>query len=214
MTTLAGEMVLLAYDVGGGKLPVRQSLAPTVRGALLAGLLAEGRLIDAAGTARTGDETPRDAAERAVWDRIAGQPGKSRLHWVRRDGRESVADVLRGLEKDGLLEQSRSRVFGVFPLNRAALTADGLAAAEDVRARVLSAVENPQAEPAAAASVDRADAGLLAGPAHAGGQLGTVLPADRRRARRDRLSVLSQGADPVGAAVRRVVQDLRGAAVS
>ncbi|GGT97778.1 MULTISPECIES: hypothetical protein [Streptomyces] len=51
--TLAGEMVLLAYDAGGGKLPVRQSLAPAVRGALLAGLLTEGRLIDVAG-ARAG----------------------------------------------------------------------------------------------------------------------------------------------------------------
>ncbi|MDT9689119.1 GPP34 family phosphoprotein [Streptomyces sp. P9(2023)] len=203
--TLAGDMILLAFDAEGGKLPVRQSLAPAVRGALLAELLDGGALTDEAGTAEAVGEAPQDAALRQAWQQVAAEPGRKWLHWVRKDGRASIHEVLRGLEKDGLLEQNTSRVFGVFPLNRAGLTPDGLSAAGEVRATVVAAAEEP-------AAGDRA--ALLAGLAHAGGQLGTALSADRRRALKDRLTALSEGAAPVSAAVRRAVQDLQGAAVS
>ncbi|MFF7182081.1 GPP34 family phosphoprotein [Streptomyces sp. NPDC008121] len=206
--TLAGDMILLAFDADGDGLPVRQSLAPAVRGALLAELLDGGALVDEAGTAEAAGEAPRDAALRQVWQRISAEPGRKWLHWVRKDGRASIHEVLRGLEKDGLLEQSTSRVFGVFPLNRAGLTPAGLAAAGEVRAAVAAAAEDP----ASGAAGDRA--ALLAGLAYAGGQLGTTLPADRRRALKDRLTALSDAAAPVSAAVRRAVQDLQGAAVS
>ncbi|MFI6421447.1 GPP34 family phosphoprotein [Streptomyces sp. NPDC050842] len=208
VTTLAGDMILLAFDAEGGRLPVRQSLAPAVRGALLAELLDGGALTDEAGTAGAVGEAPQDAALKEVWQRIAAEPGRKWLHWVRKDGRASIHEVLRGLEKDGLLERSTGRVFGVFPLNRAGLTPSGLTAAGQVRAAVAAAVEDPAA-PAAGGR-----AALLAGLAHAGGQLGTVLAADRRRALKDRLAALSDGAAPVSAAVRRAVQDLQGAAVS
>ncbi|MCX4780131.1 hypothetical protein [Streptomyces sp. NBC_01264] len=55
---------------------------------------------------------------------------------------------------------------------------------------------------------------LLAGLAHAGGQLGTALGADRRHVLKDRLTGLSEGAAPVSDAVRRAVRDLQGAATS
>ncbi|MFJ7159585.1 GPP34 family phosphoprotein [Streptomyces sp. NPDC101118] len=206
MRTLADEMVLLAFDAEGGKLPVRQALAPAVRGALLAELLDSGALADQAGTARTAGGAPQDAVLRQVWQRIAAEPDRKWLHWVRKDGRESIREVLRGLEKDGLVEQSSSRVFGVFPLDRAGLTPDGLAAAREVRAAVVAAAEG--------AAGGRARAAHLAGIAHAGGQLATALPADRRRALKDRLAVLSADAAPVSAAVQRAVQDLQGAASS
>ncbi|MDV5146357.1 GPP34 family phosphoprotein [Streptomyces sp. SBC-4] len=210
VTTLAGDMILLAFDAEGGRLPVRQSLAPAVRGALLAELLDGGALTNEAGTAGAVGEAPQDAALKEVWQRIAAEPGRKWLHWVRKDGRASIHEVLRGLEKDGLLERSTGRVFGVFPLNRAGLTASGLTAAGEVRAAVAAAVED-RAVPAPAAG---GRAALLAGLAHAGGQLGTVLAADRRRVLKDRLAALSEGAAPVSAAVRRAVQDLQGAAVS
>ncbi|MCX4780130.1 GOLPH3/VPS74 family protein [Streptomyces sp. NBC_01264] len=120
--SLAGDMILLAFDEEGGRLPVRQSLAPAVRGALLAELLDCGALSDEAGTARTVGGAPRDAALRQVWQSVAVEPGRKWLYWVRKDGRASVREVLRGLEKDGLLEQSAHRVVGLFPLNRAGLT--------------------------------------------------------------------------------------------
>ncbi|MFD3664669.1 GPP34 family phosphoprotein [Streptomyces sp. NPDC058659] len=208
VTTLAGDMILLAFDAEGGRLPVRQSLAPAVRGALLAELLDGGALTDEAGTAGAVGEAPQDAALKEVWRRIAAEPGRKWLHWVRKDGRASIHEVLRGLEKDGLLERSTDRVFGVFPLNRAGLTPSGLTAAGEVRAAVAAAVEDP------AAPAPGGRAALLAGLAHAGGQLGTVLAADRRRVLKDRLAALSEGAAPVSAAVRRAVQDLQGAAVS
>ncbi|MFJ6939983.1 GPP34 family phosphoprotein [Streptomyces sp. NPDC101132] len=210
MRTLADEMVLLAFDEEGGKLPVRQALAPAVRGALLAELLDSGALADLAGTARTAGGAPQDAVLRQVWQRIAAEPDRKWLHWVRKDGRESIREVLRGLEKDGLVEQSSSRVFGVFPLDRAGLTADGLAAAREVRASVVAAAEGV----AGSAAGGRDRAALLAGIAHAGGQLATALPAGRRRALKDRLTVLSAEAAPVSAAVERAVQDLQGAASS
>ncbi|MEV4946224.1 GPP34 family phosphoprotein [Streptomyces sp. NPDC053755] len=210
--TLAGDMILLAFDTDGGGLPVRQSLAPAVRGALLAELLGAGALVDESGTASAVGEAPRDAALRQVWQRVSAEPGRKWLHWVRKDGRESIHEVLRGLEKDGLLEQSTSRVFGVFPLNRAALTPDGLTAAGEVRASVAAAAEDRAAEADGATAGGRA--ALLAGLAHAGGQLSTALPADRRRLLKDRLTALSEAAAPVSAAVRRAVQDLQGAAVS
>ncbi|MFD3529922.1 GPP34 family phosphoprotein [Streptomyces sp. NPDC058664] len=209
--TLAGDMILLAFDEEGGRLPVRQSLAPAVRGALLAELLDDGALTDDAGTVRTAGEAPRDAALREVWQRIAAEPGRKWLHWVRKDGRASIHEVLRGLEKDGLLERSTGRVFGVFPLNRADLTPAGLTAAREARAAVAAAVEAPAAP---GGSADRGRAALLAGLAHAGGQLGTTLTAYRRRALKERLAALSEGAAPVSPAVRRAVQDLQGAAVS
>ncbi|MEU7072604.1 GPP34 family phosphoprotein [Streptomyces narbonensis] len=208
MTTLAGDMILLAFDAEGGRLPVRQSLAPAVRGALLAELLDGGALTDEAGTAGAVGEAPRDAALREVWQRVSAEPGRKWLHWVRKDGRASVHEVLRGLEKDGLLERSAGRVFGLFPLERVGLTPEGLAAAGEVRAAVTAAAEDP----AARAADGRA--ALLAGLAHAGGQLGTALSADRRRALKDRLTALSESAAPVSPAVRRAVQDLQGAAVS
>ncbi|MFF8838286.1 GPP34 family phosphoprotein [Streptomyces sp. NPDC015130] len=210
MTTLAGDMILLAFDEEGGRLPVRQSLAPAVRGALLAELLDGGALTDEAGTAGAVGEAPRDAALREVWGRISAEPGRKWLHWVRKDGRASIHEVLRGLEKDGLLERSTGRVFGVFPLERVALTSTGLTAAGEVRAAVAAAAETPAAGAASAGG----RAALLAGLAHAGGQLGTALPADRRRALKDRLTALSEAAAPVSPAVRRAVQDLQGAAVS
>lgn len=203
--TLAGDMILLAFDAEGGRLPVRQSLAPAVRGALLAELLDGGALTDEAGTAKAVGEAPQDAALRQAWQHVAAEPGRKWLHWVRKDGRESIHEVLRGLEKDGLLEQNTSRVFGVFPLNRAGLTPDGLSAAGEVRATVVAAAEE-------SAAGDRA--ALLAGLAYAGGQLSTALSADRRRALKSRLTALSEGAAPVSTAVRRAVQDLQGAAVS
>ncbi|MFE1903275.1 GPP34 family phosphoprotein [Streptomyces gardneri] len=211
MTTLAGDMILLAFDAEGGRLPVRQSLAPAVRGALLAELLDGGALTDEAGAAGAVGEAPPDAALREVWQRIGAEPGRKWLHWVRKDGRASIHAVLRGLEKDGLLERSSGRVFGVFPLERVGLTPAGLAAAGELRAAVTAAVEDPGARAGGAADGRVA---LLAGLAHAGGQLGTVLAADRRRGFKDRLTVLSEGAAPVSAAVRRAVQDLQGAAVS
>ncbi|MFF5423878.1 MULTISPECIES: GPP34 family phosphoprotein [unclassified Streptomyces] len=204
--TLAADMILLAFDEEGRKLPVRQSLAPAVRGALLAELLADGGLVDEDGTARAAGEAPRDAALRHVWQRVGAEPGRKWLHWVRKDGRESIHEVLRGMAKDGLLEQSTSRVLGVFPLNRAELTPAGLAAAAEVRAAVVAAAE--------AGGTGGGRFALLTGLAHAGGQLGTALPSDRRRALKPRLTALSEGADPVSAAVRRAVQDLQGAAVS
>ncbi|MFE7548015.1 GOLPH3/VPS74 family protein [Streptomyces gardneri] len=210
-TTLAGDMILLAFDAEGGRLPVRQSLAPAVRGALLAELLDGGALTDEAGVAGAVGEAPQDAALREVWQRIGAEPGRKWLHWVRKDGRASIHAVLRGLEKDGLLERSSGRVFGVFPLERVGLTPAGLAAAGELRAAVTAAVEDPGAR---AGGADDGRAALLAGLAHAGGQLGTVLGADRRRAFKDRLTALSEGAAPVSAAVRRAVQDLQGAAVS
>ncbi|MGW1777190.1 GOLPH3/VPS74 family protein [Streptomyces sp. NPDC002104] len=207
--SLAGDMILLAFDAEGGRLPVRQSLAPAVRGALLAELLDGGALTDGAGTATAAGEAPQDAALRQVWQSVVAEPGKKWLHWVRKDGRASVREVLRGLEKDGLLEQSTNRVFGLFPLNRAALTPAGLAAAGEVRAAVTAAAEGP-----ATARAGGGRAALLAGLACAGGQLGTALAADRRDALKDRLAALSEGAAPVSDAVRRAVQDLQGAAAS
>ncbi|GAA3941574.1 GPP34 family phosphoprotein [Streptomyces gulbargensis] len=204
--TLAADMILLAFDEEGGRLPVRQSLAPAVRGALLAELLAGGRLVDEDGTARAAGDAPQDAALRHVWQRVTAEPGRKWLHWVRKDGRESIHEVLRGMAKDGLLEQSTSRVLGVFPLNRAELTPAGLAAAAEVRAAVVATAE------ADGPGGDRF--GLLTGLAHAGGQLGTALSSDRRRALKPRLTALSDGAAPVSGAVRRAVQDLQGAAVS
>ncbi|WP_329625664.1 GPP34 family phosphoprotein [Streptomyces sp. NBC_01255] len=200
-------MVLIAFGEGSGRLPVRQSLAPVVRGALLVELLDGGALVDEAGTVRVAGEAPRDAVLREVWQRIGTEPGRTWLYWVRKDGRASVHDVLRGLEKDGLVERSTGRVFGVFPLNRAALTPAGLAAAAEMRAAVVAVVEEPAA-PRAPGGV-----ALLAGIAYAGGQLGAVLGADRRRLFKERLTVLFDGAAPVSPAVRRVVQDLQGAAV-
>ncbi|CAL9304384.1 GPP34 family phosphoprotein [Streptomyces sp. SudanB25_2051] len=203
---LAGDMVLLAFGARGDRLPDRQVLAPAVRGALLAELLDGGRLVDGGGAVRAaGGGAPEDAALRQVWEAVAAEPGRTWLHWVRADGRASVHAVLRGLEKDGLLERGTSRVFGVFPLHRAVLTADGRTAAEGVRAAVAAVVEDPAAGGRAA---------LLAGLAHAGGRLGTALSAERRRALKERLAVLSEGAAPVSAAVRRAVRDLRGAAAS
>ncbi|CUM40563.1 GPP34 family phosphoprotein [Streptomyces gardneri] len=213
MTTLAGDMILLAFDAEGGRLPVRQSLAPAVRGALLAELLDGGALTDEAGAAGAVGEAPQDAALREVWQRIAAEPGRKWLHWVRKDGRASIHAVLRGLEKDGLLERSSGRVFGVFPLERVGLTPAGLAAAGELRAAVTAVVEDPGARAGGGGAADGRVA-LLAGLAHAGGQLGTVLAADRRRAFKERLTALSEGAAPVSAAVRRAVQDLQGAAVS
>ncbi|MEU3689483.1 GOLPH3/VPS74 family protein [Streptomyces narbonensis] len=213
MTTLAGDMILLAFDAEGGRLPVRQSLAPAVRGALLAELLDGAALTDESGTAGAVGEAPRDAALKEVWQRIAAEPGRKWLHWVRKDGRASIHEVLRGLEKDGLLERSSGRVFGLFPLERVGLTPAGLAAAGEVRAAVAAAAEGPTA-PAADGGAADGRAALLAGLAHAGGQLGTALSADRRRALKDRLTALSEAAAPVSAAVRRAVQDLQGAAVS
>ncbi|MEF2529466.1 MULTISPECIES: GOLPH3/VPS74 family protein [Streptomyces] len=216
MRTLAEDMVLLAFDDEGGRLPVRQSLAPAVRGALLAELLDGGALADAAGTARTAGEAPQDAVLRRVWEQVAAEPDRKWLHWVRKDGRESVREVLRGMEKAGLVEQSTDRVFGVFPLNKAALTADGLAAARGVRAVVAAAAEAAGGADAGAGGAD-ADAGraaLLAGIAQAGGRLAAALPADRRRALKDRLAALSADAAPVSEAVQRAVQDLQGAAAS
>ncbi|MFF3016644.1 GPP34 family phosphoprotein [Streptomyces sp. NPDC057939] len=213
--TLAGEMILLAFDEDGGKLPVRQYLAPAVRGAMLAELLDGGALTDEAGTAKAAGDAPQDAVLRQVWQRIAAEPGRKWLYWVRRDGRESIHNVLRGLEKDGLLEQRMTRVFGVFPLNRADLTADGLTAAGEVRAAVAAAADRP-APDAGGTGGAGADgrAALLAGLAHAGGQLSTTLSSDRRRALRDRLTALSEHASPVSAAVCRAAQDLRGAAAA
>ncbi|MFE0735573.1 GPP34 family phosphoprotein [Streptomyces sp. NPDC058855] len=206
--TLAADMILLAFDEEGGRLPVRQSLAPAVRGALLAELLAGGGLVDEDGTARAAGDAPQDAALRHVWQRVTAEPGRKWLHWVRKDGRESIHEVLRGMAKDGLLEQSTSRVLGVFPLNRAELTPAGLAAAAEVRAAVVATAEAD----GPGAGGDRF--ALLAGLAHAGGRLGTALSSDRRRALKPRLTALSDGADPVSGAVRRAVQDLQGAAVS
>ncbi|MFJ3840997.1 GOLPH3/VPS74 family protein [Streptomyces sp. NPDC054904] len=205
--TLAGEMILLAFDEEGGELPVRQYLAPAVRGAMLAELLDGGALTDEAGTAKAAGAAPQDAVLRQVWQRIAAEPGRKWLYWVRRDGRESIHNVLSGLEKDGLLEQRTTRVFGVFPLNRADLTADGLTAAGEVRAAVVAAADQP-----AAAAGGRA--ALLAGLAHAGGQLSTTLSSDRRRVLTDRLTALSENAAPVSAAVCRAAQDFRGAAAA
>ncbi|WP_284581955.1 GPP34 family phosphoprotein [Streptomyces sp. 2P-4] len=207
MRTLAEDMVLLAFDDEGGRLPVRQSLAPAVRGALLAELLDGGALADRAGTARAAGQAPQDAVLRRLWEQVGAEPDRKWLHWVRKDGRESIREVLRGLEKDGLVEQSTDRVFGVFPLNKAALTADGVAAARGVRAAVAAAAE-------AAGGADAGRVALLAGIAHAGGQLAAALPADRRRALKDRLAALSADAAPVSAAVQRAVQDLQGAAAS
>ncbi|WP_309049831.1 GPP34 family phosphoprotein [Streptomyces sp.] len=206
--TLAADMILLAFDEEGRKLPVRQSLAPAVRGALLAELLADGGLVDEDGTARASGEAPRDAALRHVWQRVGAEPGRKWLHWVRKDGRESIHEVLRGMAKDGLLEQSTSRVLGVFPLNRAELTPAGLAAAAEVRASVVAAAESG----GTGTGGDRF--ALLTGLAHAGAQLGTALPSGRRRELKPRLTALSEDAAPVSAAVRRAVQDLQGAAVS
>ncbi|MFJ6993393.1 GPP34 family phosphoprotein [Streptomyces sp. NPDC003090] len=143
---LAGDMVLLAFGARGDRLPDRQVLAPAVRGALLAELLDDGRLVDGGGAVRAaGDGAPEDAALRQVWEAVAAEPGRTWLHWVRAGGRASVHAVLRGLEKHGLLERGTSRVFGVFPLHRAVLTADGRTAAEGVRAAVAAVVEDPAA---------------------------------------------------------------------
>ncbi|WP_229890948.1 GOLPH3/VPS74 family protein [Streptomyces lavendofoliae] len=209
---MAGDMVLLAFDEEGGRLPVRQSLAPAVRGALLAELLDGGALTDEAGAAGVAGEAPADAALRHVWQGIAADPGRKWLHWVRRDGRESVRQVLRALEKDGLVRQSTSRVFGFLPLDRARLTPAGLAAARDVRASVAATAEATAAGAGGAPAAGRT--ALLTGLAHAGGQLGVALPADRRRVLKGRLTDLAEDAAPVSAAVRRAVQDLGGAAVS
>ncbi|GAA2467624.1 GOLPH3/VPS74 family protein [Streptomyces lavendulocolor] len=210
--TLAGDMILLAFDEEGGRLPVRQSLAPVVRGALLAELLDGGALTDEAGTAGTAGGAPVDAALRQAWQGVAADPGRTWLHWVRADGRESVRQVLRGLEKGGLLEQSASRVFGALPLNRARPTPAGLAAARGVRAAVVAVAEAPAAVTGGTPAAGRT--ALLTGLAHVGGRLGTALPADRRRALKGRLTELAESAAPVSAAVRRAVQDLGGAAVS
>ena len=214
--TLAGEMILLAFDEEGCELPVRQYLAPAVRGAMLAELLDDGALTDEAGTAKAAGDAPQDAVLRQVWQRIAAEPGRKWLYWVRRDGRESIHNVLRGLEKDGLLEQSTTRVFGVFPLNRADLTADGLTAAGEVRAAVAAAADQPAADAGETGGAAGADgrAALLAGLAHAGGHLSTILSSDRRRVLTDRLTALSENAAPVSATVCRAAQDFRGAAAA
>ncbi|MEU9030956.1 GPP34 family phosphoprotein [Streptomyces sp. NPDC048383] len=219
--SLAGDMILLAFDAKRGELPVRQYLAPAVRGAMLAELLDRGALTDEAGTAKAVGDAPQDAALRQVWQGIVDEPGRKWLYWVRKDGRESIHYVLRSMEQDGLLEQSISRVFGVFALNRADLTPHGLSAAGEVRAEVRAAVAAADAaRPATGTADPDGDAGpggraaLLAGLAHAGGQLSSALSSDRRRVLTDRLMTLAENAAPVSEAVCRAAQDFRGAAAA
>jgi hypothetical protein len=201
-----GELVLAVLDPVRHRLPVRQNLAPLVRGAVLAELAAAGYVVDHGGRARA---VPGyridDPLLWTVYRDICAQRPRRWTFWVRRDPRSTVNAVLDQLDAAGLLRVRRSRVFWIFTATR--LDVSRPEALVALRARLTSTVEGP----VPVAEVPERDA-LLVALCDAGGLLGRLVGGSQRRAHKDRLMAFRDRAGAVVPAVRAVMAALHNVA--
>jgi hypothetical protein len=205
---VAAELVLVLVDPVRQRLPVRQSLAPLVRGAVLAELAAAGHVVDDDGRARAVPDHPvDDPVLGTVYRAVCAQRPRRWTYWIRRDARSTVEAVLDQLDAADLLRVRRSRVLGIFPATR--LEVPRPEAVVALRARLTSTVEGPVPVP----EVPQRDA-LLVALCDAGGLLVRVVGGSQRRAHKDRLMAFRERAGAVVPAVRAVMAAVHSVAAS
>ncbi|MBX6765761.1 MAG: GPP34 family phosphoprotein [Actinomadura rubrobrunea] len=193
--SLPARMYLLAYDLRRGRMTrCGGRLGYVLRGAALAELYLDGRLVDERRGPRPG--TPGDDPYGVVAQIAASRP-RSWQHWVRKDSGAMVRKVRDELAAQGWIRVRERRVLGLFRTHRVEVKDPRV-----VKALWGGASSALRGKPVA--HVNSLDAAAVA--LAAAGELNTVLPAQERRRHKRRITQLSARTGPAAGAVRRVVR--------
>lgn len=131
-TGLAALGLLTALDPSGRHVDA-QRLAPVTRAAGLAGLLADGVLVDDGSRARSTGARPAEGTRAMLWDACRG--GVSWRSAVGSDTRRTIKVAQEELESAGLARFARTGI-GPFGTTSASITAAGQAAREQLQHRL------------------------------------------------------------------------------
>jgi hypothetical protein len=201
--SLPARMFLLAYDLRKQRMTGNDSrLGYVLRGAALAELYLDGRLVEEDGKPRPG--TPGDDPYGLV-AQIAGSRPRSWQHWVRKDGRAMVRRVREELVKDGWIRARRHRVLGLFPAWQ--VTVKDPRVVKELWGGASSALRGKPV-----AHVNSYDAAAVA--LAAAGDLKSVVSRSDRRRHKHRIADLTARTGPAATAVRKVIRAQQAAAAS
>jgi hypothetical protein len=201
--SLPAQLYLLAVDQRRQRLTGQTLIGYLLMAAALSDLQLRDLVRDDDGkVATTGRPRTGDPLLDGVLDDIAASRPLPWGRWVRRRLR-GIRDTVAGqLQQRGHVELEAGRRFGIFPTTR--VTVRDPAAVDRLRGRLTHIVEGAKADPREGALV------VLA----AAGELPTVFSGRQRRANRKRIKELSEFAGPAGPALRKVINQVRGAAAS
>ncbi|WP_214417188.1 GOLPH3/VPS74 family protein [Sphaerisporangium fuscum] len=196
--TLPERLYLLAYDTENRRMTARLHLGYLMRAAILAELLLQGHLEDAARGPAARTRSVPDPLLDAVLQQIAGSRRRSWQHWVSKGSGTAARMVRDELAARGWIRIESRRLLGVFPT--AKVTVRDTRVVKSLAGKVSRAVRG--AEPAS--RVDPRDAALAALAATT--RLRTVLSRAHWRAYRDRTGTLGEVIAPVPKALHKALQ--------
>jgi hypothetical protein len=184
----------------------RLELRPMISAGALTELLLSGYIADMGGRvrARSAESRPQDPVLADFLSKIAASQPRSWHHWLSHGSRTLPGQIRDALAEDGIVQLDRRRILGVAPITR--VTVPDVLAIKRLTQRVASALN----ESLPAARVAPRDAALVSLTAQA--ELRTVMPRNRRRTHRRRISELGEVAEPVPGALRRAIRRARTAA--
>ena len=202
--SLPAQLYLLSYDRGKGRITGRLWLGYTLGGAALADLWLSGHLVDEDGRARpaAGHAPPADPVLRELWERMVPVPPRKWVRWVNQRRMEGA--VRTQLATGGWIRIEPSGHWW----RRDRVTVRDTLMLGRMTQQVGSALRGP-------IPVDRLPAQesmLVALVATA--EMGTVIPRQRRREHRARLSAIVERGGPPVTALRRALQQAKSAAAS
>ncbi|MEN3534917.1 GPP34 family phosphoprotein [Microbispora sp. ZYX-F-249] len=200
--SLTAQLYLLAYDPRKERVVTNYRIPYLLRAAALTDLLLMGRIADDDGKVRV---VSKDRLGDPVLDgllrQLAETGPKPWRHWIGKDGRATVRAVRDELEAGRWVKVELRQPFLIF--NRSAVRVRDTRVVKRLAARVADALTGPVSRVG-----DRAAA--LVGLA-AAADLGTVLPRAKRREHKRRIDQLAERGGPAAAALRKVIQQARGA---
>lgn len=198
------QLYLLALDTGRQRSAAGWRLGHLLRAGMLAELLIQGHLDDAAGGPAAKTTAVADPLLAAVLHQIAESRRRSWQHWVGKRTGPAVREVRAKLAADGWIRAEPGRVLGILPVTRVTV--------RDTRVlkRLVGTATTALRPGQTVARLDPRDAGLAALAAVV--KLRTVLPRAEWRAARGRGEELGTVVAPVPRALRKAIQAAEAAA--
>jgi len=196
--TLPARLYLLAYDLRKRRHAPNMYFPYLIRAAALTDLLLSGHITEESGKPRAVPGAPpvADPVLADLLTKIAESKPRSWQRWVYEDSRATVRAVRDRLEADRWIKLEVRRPLLVF--RQTIVHVRDTRVVKRLAAQVSTALSAPLSR------VDDRDAALVV--LAAAGNLKTVLPRDRRRAHKARITALQERVGPAAPALRKVIQ--------
>nr|PZN36945.1 MAG: GPP34 family phosphoprotein [Actinomycetota bacterium] len=204
--TLPARLYLLAYDLRKRRHAPNLRFPYMIRAAALTDLLLSGHITDESGKPRAVPEAGpvADPVLAELLTAIAEARPKSWQRWIHDDAKKTVHAVRDRLVANRWIKLEERRPFLIF--RQTIVHVRDTRVVRRLAARVSAALSGPLSR------VDERDAAMVVLAAE--GHLATVLPRERRRTHKARITALRERTGPAAEAFRKVIQAANSAAVA